>query len=146
MPRHHASGRSAAARAIGRRAQHMLAALGVAESAYLLIAQPQSSSTAALHSLSNFLKARRKQDFFCECDTSNEALHCPVERHGRYRFGHRFFAFNEHTDVCDTKPDMLLHWAFSPWQVFKQHLPPTRQHMKEARFRGAIFLTRTWHL
>ena len=45
---------------------------------YLLVAQPQSSSTSAMLSLSGMVPTWRKQDFFCECNVTNAALHCPV--------------------------------------------------------------------
>jgi hypothetical protein len=96
-------------------------------SAYLLIAQPQSSSTSAMLSLSDMIAAHRKQDFFCLYNAS--MLHCPVYGQ-RFSPGHPLHAFNEHSDSCDTKPWMISRWASAKTTVFKQHLPPTRFHMR----------------
>ena len=90
-------------------------------SAYLLIAQPQSSSTSAMLSLSDMIAAHRKQDFFCLYNAS--MLHCPVYGQ-RFSPGHPLHAFNEHSDSCDTKPWMISRWASAKTTVFKQHLTP----------------------
>ena len=97
-------------------------------------------------SISDMVGGWRKQDYFCRCNTSEVQLHCPV--YGvRYDREHVFFPFNEHSDVCDTRPLMIYHWTQSK-MVFKQHLPPSRHHLRaiiESCSRVVVLLRDAWH-
>ena len=95
---------------------------------HLFVAQPQSSSTSAMVSLSDMIPTKRKQDFFCHCNVSRAELHCPVYG-DRFDPSHPFYPFIEHSDHCDVKPFMTWHWMAAKL-IFKQHLPPTRHHMR----------------
>ena len=103
---------------------------------YLLVAQPQSSSTSTMLSTSEMMSIGRKQDFRCWCANVTDPFCMAYDgagvgnEHGmRYGTDHVFHPFNDHLDVCDTKASALAQWV-KVIRVYKQHLTPTRHHLR----------------
>ena len=82
----------------------MLAPLSAATPGYLLIAQPQSSSSSTLLSLRNMTGIHVKQDYLCYCDRDfGKPVFAMCAREGpRPAPGDGFYSMaTTHSDVCN---------------------------------------------
>jgi hypothetical protein len=103
---------------------------------YLLIAQPQSSSTSTAEQLGHMAGLRWTQTFPCypwlhrptcrgEDEGSWASSHLPCEYPPRTKFS----GIASHSDVCEVNDTMLEAWVKDQHTIHKQHLTPTRHHV-----------------
>ena len=95
--------------------------------AYLLISQPQSSSTSARLQLAAMAGLKSTQTYPCGCAFNpHEAsqLRCGKTSRG-FPKNSTFVALKRHTDVCNLHPRTVGAWADSATTIYQQHLVPT---------------------
>ena len=95
--------------------------------AYLLISQPQSSSTSARLQLAAMAGLKSTQTYPCGCAfNTHEAsqLRCGKTSRG-FPKNSTFVALKRHTDVCNLHPRTVGAWADSATTIYQQHLVPT---------------------
>jgi len=102
--------------------------------ALLLIAQPQSSSTATASQLGMMLGIRSRQAYPCKPEDSlhvctpagatNHSLPCEYPNLSPF---HQMAT--AHSDVCEVHPTMLETWVRDRSTLYKQHLTPSPQNV-----------------
>ena len=122
-----ASRRDRALAAAGTRRAAAKMLLAWPTDAYLLISQPQSSSTSARLQLAAMAGLKSTQTYPCGCAFNpHEAsqLRCGKTSRG-FPKNSTFVALKRHTDVCNLHPRTVGAWADSATTIYQQHLVPT---------------------
>lgn len=96
-----------------RAASLMLIACMGTSRGYLMVALPQSSSTATMYDLGAYAALPVKQDK----DLARSQL-CTAN------ISYRFLGIAGHSDTCLVRPEALNSWHRSSTYIFKQHTPP----------------------
>ena len=78
--------------------------------AWLMLANPQSSSTATNEQLAKMAGLAHRQIL-----TPGICAGAP---------GDRFYALREHSDMCEGDPKFINNWMVGAGTIYKQHLPP----------------------
>ena len=113
----------------------MLATSMQLSTAYLLVAQPQSSSTATMLDLAHLSGFKAKQEFPCSntynrptCNSSSpskEQLPCKYAKESPF-----YRLARGHSDICVLTPEIINEWVRSNHTIFKQHLAPSPHNLR----------------
>jgi hypothetical protein len=108
----------------------MLGVLSTAVVSYLLLAQPQSSSSSTAQQLAKLLRWRNAQESVCCC--YGKPCMClgnvvPLDDHDE------FAALTTHGDVCEVAYSTWKKWIRLNGTLYKQHTPPTEQNVARLR-------------
>ena len=105
---------------------------------YLLIAQPQSSSTATMHELAHMAGKPAKQ-VLTHCSdkknrpTCSNSTRSPQQRElpCEYAASSPFHRLGlGHSDVCELTPAIINDFVRNSTAIFKQHLAPSQHHLQ----------------
>ena len=98
--------------------------------AWLLLANPQSSSTATMEQLAKMAGLASKQEL-----SHDICAGAP---------GDRFYALRSHIDMCEGVPSVIDKWMVGAGTIYKQHLPPTDKNIDvlTRRDEPVVLLTR----
>ena len=98
--------------------------------AWLLLANPQSSSTATMEQLAKMAGLAGTQEL-----SHDICAGAP---------GDRFYALRGHSDMCEGVPSVIDKWMVGAGTIYKQHLPPTDKNIDvlTRRDEPVVLLTR----
>ena len=83
--------------------------------AWLLLANPQSSSTATMEQLAKMAGLAGTQEL-----SHDICAGAPDDR---------FYALRGHSDMCEGVPSVIDKWMVGAGTIYKQHLPPTDKNI-----------------
>ena len=106
-------------------------------SGWLLLAGPQSSSTATADQMANMAGVDATQEF-------GQCKHGSVYRRLDNGQSWPFYALRGHSDMCNGIESSIHKWADATNMIYKSHLPPTEKNIQYVvgQQKPVVFLTR----
>ena len=97
-------------------------------SAWLLLAEPQSSSTSTMMELAEMANLLGTQDYPCRGVMHQTTYGCWED--GCYPRDHIFYPLLTHSDVCEIIPLFIDKYISSKKIIYKNHITPTEHNKK----------------